>query len=99
MGWGLREAHNAYFEVLLWLGILGLVLLVVVVIAGLIAAERAWRASNDSAYLLPLSLIVFGLVNACFESGMVVVGPVPFILGCSLLQMALFQVSGGPTHD
>jgi O-antigen ligase len=90
LGWGLREAHNAYLEVLLWLGIVGLALVILVAIAGMFAARRDWKATGDTVCLFPLSLVVFGLANACFESGMVVVSIVPFMLGCSLLRRGMF---------
>jgi O-antigen ligase len=96
VGWGLREAHNAYFEILLWLGIVGLATVVLIAISGLAASMRTWRVTGDSAYLLPIGLIIFALANACFESGIVVVNAVPFILGCTLLRMALFREAGGP---
>lgn len=90
LGWGLREAHNAYLEVWLWLGAVGIVLLLVVVMTAMTTAVRGFRATSDATYTLPVALIVFGLINAGFESGMVIVTLVPFIAGCCLLQLGLF---------
>jgi exopolysaccharide production protein ExoQ len=95
LGWGLREAHNAYLELLLWLGVSGLALMTLVVSTGLAAAIRGFRATRDSAYTLPLGLLVFGLLNAGFESGMVVISLVPFVLGCCLTRLALFRDYAG----
>jgi O-antigen ligase len=91
LGWGLREAHNAYLEVLLWLGTAGLVALLAVAASGLADSIRGYRRSRDQAYLLPLGLIVFALVNAALESGMVAITVVPFLLGCCLLRLAAFD--------
>jgi O-antigen ligase len=93
LGWGLREAHNGYLELLLWLGVSGLALAALVVITGLAATIRGYRATRDPAYTLPLGLIIFGLINAGFESGMVVINLVPFLLGCCLLRLGLFRNS------
>jgi hypothetical protein len=51
---------------------------------------RSFRATSNAAYTFPLSLLVFGLINSCFESGMVVTTLVPFLLACCLAQLALF---------
>jgi O-antigen ligase len=91
LGWGLREAHNAYLELLLWLGVVGLVLMSLVVAAGVAATIRGYRATRDPAYTLPLGLTVFGLFNAGLESGMVVITLVPFVLGCCFMRLALFR--------
>jgi exopolysaccharide production protein ExoQ len=94
LGWGLREAHNAYLEVVLWLGVAGLTLLLINVAAGLSASVRQWRLSGDSVFLLPAGMLVFGLINAGFESGMVVMSLTPFLLGCMLMRLALFCQTG-----
>jgi exopolysaccharide production protein ExoQ len=91
LGWGLREAHNAYLETLLWLGIIGLMLMLAVVAAGLVAAVRGYRDQRDPTFALPLGMLVFGLINAGLESGMVVIELVTFLLACCLLRMALFR--------
>lgn len=93
LGWGLREAHNAYLESLLSLGVVGLSLVLLVAAAGLIATVRGYRASRDASYALPLGLLVFGLINAGLESGMVTIELVPFVLACCLLRLALFRDS------
>ena len=90
LGWGLREAHNAYLEILLALGLVGVVSSLLVVATGLTASVRRWRHTNDAAYMLPIGLLVFGLLNAIFESGMVAISLVPFLLGCCLMHLALF---------
>jgi O-antigen ligase len=94
LGWGLREAHNAYLDIVLWLGIAGLVLLLMSVGAGLAASVRQWQRCQDSVCLLPAGMLVFSLINAGFESGMVVMSLVPFLLGCLLMRLAFFCQTG-----
>ncbi len=93
LGWGLREAHNGYLEIWLWLGIVGVVLMLFAAAAAILAASRRFRTTNDAAYLLPLGLLVFGLCDSCLESGVVVISLVPFLLGCCVLRLALFGES------
>lgn len=90
LGWGLREAHNAYLEMLLSLGLAGLVLTLSVVAAGLAASVRGFLQRREPAYALPLGLLVFGLINAGLESGMAAIELLTFLLGCCLLRMAMF---------
>ena len=95
LGWGLREAHNAYLEAMLSLGAVGVVLFLLVAGAGLAASIRSWRATNQAVHTLPIGLIVFGLLNAGLESGMVAVSElVPFMLACCFMRLALFRDVG-----
>src|SRR5204862_4227155 len=71
LGWGLREGHNAYLEALLSLGLIGLTTLLFVAGAALIASIRGYCATRDPAYIFPLGLTLFGMINAGCESGMV----------------------------
>lgn len=74
----------------LWLCI---VCIVAFAISGLAAALRRLRATGDPCCTLPLGLLIFALINAGLESGMVVVNLVPFLLGCCLMRLALFRNS------
>jgi len=91
LGWGLREAHNGYLEMWLWLGAIGAALLLLAAFAAAFASVRGFRVRKDSSYLLPLGLVVFGLFDSCLESGVVGISLVPFLLGCCLLRLALFR--------
>ena len=91
VGWGLREAHNGYLDVLLSLGIAGLACGVALVLAGLAASARGSIKLRDPAYALPLGMLVFGLLVSIMESGMVIVEFPTFLTGCCLMRMALFE--------
>jgi O-antigen ligase len=91
LGWGLREAHNGYLDVLLSTGIIGLGLALFALLAGLAAAARASVKLRNPAYALPLGMLVFGLLSSAMESGMVNVMFPPFLLSCCLMRMGLFN--------
>ncbi|MDX1944667.1 MAG: O-antigen ligase family protein [Pirellulaceae bacterium] len=97
LGWGLREAHNGYLDVLLSTGIVGLTCAVAAISLGFVAAVRGSVSLRDPAYALPVGLLVFGVLSSCMESGMVNVMFPPFLLACSLLRMALFAEQAAPS--
>lgn len=105
--WGVREAHSAYLDILLSVGVIGACLLAAVV---LYALSKSWRngqgvpecqktgignqtsqirtAANVPSFDLLLGLLIFGLINACTESGMIMPMFVPFLVVCGFLQLA-----------
>jgi len=89
-GWGLREAHNAYLEIALGMGLIGLSLLLTAIGTAFWTAGSCYLRDKDSTYAFPLGMIVFGLINAGLESGMVVVMGMTFLLACSFVRMAMF---------
>jgi O-antigen ligase len=96
LGWGLREAHNGYLEMWLWLGAVGVAVCLIMAIAALAAAVRGFWTTNDAAYFLPLGLLVFGLFDSGLESGAVVISLVPFVLGCCVMRLTLFREAANP---
>ena len=90
LGWALREAHNGYLEFWLWLGMIGLALLLVTAASAIAAAFRGYCATLDATYTVPLGLTAFGLLDSFSESGFVVVSLVPFLFGCLLVRLGLF---------
>ena len=98
VGWGLREAHNGYLELLLSLGIVGLLAALASVLAGIIAAVRGSVKLRDPAYALPLGMLVFGILASVMESGMVIVEFPTFLTATCLMRMALFEETA-PASD
>jgi exopolysaccharide production protein ExoQ len=98
VGWGLREAHNGYLDVLLSLGIFGLVAMLACVLSGIVAAVRGSVKLRDPSYALPLGMLVFGMLASVMESGMVIVEFPTFLTASCLLRMALFEETP-PTND
>jgi O-antigen ligase len=96
VGWGLREAHNGYLDILLSLGIFGLVAALACVMSGIVAAVRGCVKLRDPAYALPLGMLVFGLLASVMESGMVIVEFPTFLTATCLMRMALFDPPFAP---
>jgi O-antigen ligase len=92
--WALPDVHNAYLETALSIGLVGLALVVMTVMAGMRALSRASRHGHDPGYSFAFALAAFGLVNAVFESHMLVpFNFSPFLVGCVLVQLAFFDKS------
>jgi exopolysaccharide production protein ExoQ len=68
--WMLREAHNAYIDGLLSVGLIGTAMFLVVVFLALRRMAAAYRATGDLGIAFIACLFVFGMVNACMETGM-----------------------------
>ncbi|MFH5803361.1 O-antigen ligase family protein [Alienimonas sp. DA493] len=104
-GWGLREAHSAYRDVLLSVGKIGLWLLVPALLWGWFAAVRRYAAGERRAEGRPgapgvgvgeplagyvAGLLAVGLLNAFTESAMSMVLFTPFLICCGLAKLYVF---------
>lgn len=87
--WGVREAHSAYIETILSIGVIGLGLLLCVVGAGLVQAAWRFRRNAAPACGVAAGLLVYGLLNSFTESGMTMPLFPTFLLGAMLWQVAL----------
>ena len=96
--WGVREAHSAYFETILSIGVAGLVLLLAVVLVGLARAGWQFRSRVHPAAGLAAGLLVYGLLNAFTESGMTMPLFPTFLLGAILWQVSLTPLEA-PRRD
>jgi O-antigen ligase len=96
LGWGVREAHNGYLEVLLATGIVGLGLLLGAVLAGLVTTARGYLSERDPTYCLPFGMLVFGLFDSTMESGMAMISLGTFLIACCLLRSAFFAEPPAP---
>jgi O-antigen ligase len=86
--WGLREAHNAYLETTLGIGLIGLGLALMAVFCGLATAVAEYKRYRHPLYAYLVGLIVFGLIDGLLESGMAATSLIPFLAACSLMRMA-----------
>lgn len=98
--WGVREAHSAYREMLLSLGVIGLTLYLSTVVAGALAAMLEYVTRRDVCALFWVGMILNGLFNGVFESGMVWVSFPTFMIAAGLTRLALFEpcAVAGPTR-
>jgi exopolysaccharide production protein ExoQ len=68
LGWVVPHAHNGYIEMLLDLGVVGLVLFLAVLLSGLFHAQRRLRASpGDTEALLAVTLLAWVFVAMMAE--------------------------------
>jgi exopolysaccharide production protein ExoQ len=87
--WGVREAHSAYIETLLSVGVIGLGLLLTMTAVGLSQAAWRFRRQARPAAGVTAGLLVYGLLNSFTESGMTMPLFPTFLLGAMLWQTAL----------
>lgn len=91
--WGLREAHNAYLEMVLAVGLIGAVLLMAIVLHTLRRAHVKYLQTGHPTFGFLFAMLVFGLLNGFTESGMVMPILVPFLLACGFIQMSMVDRS------
>jgi len=110
MHWPLREAHNAYIDSLLGIGLIGTSTLLAIVILSLFQSVKAFRRTADPGFAFTLSMIVFGLFNACLESGMGGPNFITLMAGSGIAQLLTLPtpltehdrnpaVAGNPVHN
>ena len=73
--WKPNEAHNGYFEVLLNLGAIGLLLLLILLITGYRNA-MTWYRRDPEAGRLRLAFILVGVIYSFTEAGFRLMSPV-----------------------
>ncbi|TWT90242.1 O-Antigen ligase [Pseudobythopirellula maris] len=66
--WAMQSAHNAYLEVTLALGLVGLSLLLAAVVLHLFKAQQAYDATREPFYAFVYGVLVFALVTGLLES-------------------------------
>ena len=89
--WGLKEAHNAYLETVLAVGLIGALLLLVLVLNTLRRSHVQYLRTGHPLFGFLFAMLLFALVNACTESGMVMPMLVPFLLACGFVQLSAVE--------
>jgi O-antigen ligase len=89
--WPVREAHSAYRETWLHLGLIGLTILLATITAGIFTSLVNFLLSNDACSLIWFGMLVNGLFNGMFESGMVMISLPTFLLAIGLSRLAFFR--------
>jgi exopolysaccharide production protein ExoQ len=101
MQWPLREAHNAYVDAVLSVGLIGAAVFVAAMLLSLFRAAAAYRATGDAGFAFTLCILVACLVNACLESGMMSPSFTTLLAGCGVAQLFTLPCklkSFPPTH-
>lgn len=87
--WGVHEAHSSYMELLLNVGVIGLLLVVPAVLIALIASGVHFVRTQQAEFGFLHGLYLFAVINGITESGMTMPNFVPFIAASGLLLLAL----------
>ena len=98
MQWGLREAHSAYIDAVLSIGLVGAALILLAVATGLFHAAVRSVKFRDPAYGFCFGLLVFGLINALTESGMIMPTYATFVAACCLAYAAFHRTNQQQHH-
>ena len=91
--WPVRKAHSAYREMILNLGVVGLVLFCGTALAGTFAALRDYLVRRDATALFLFGMAINGFINAMFESGMVWICFPTFMMACGITRLAFFPAA------
>jgi O-antigen ligase len=86
--WGIREAHSAYIDTVLGVGLVGGLLVLTAVFLGLRSSSEQYLQCGHPLFGFVFAMLVFGLINACTESGMTMPLFVPFLTAAALLETA-----------
>lgn len=89
--WGVREAHSAYRDLLLSLGVVGLTMYLLTVLSGMCAAFAEFVTRREVCALFWVGMVLNGLFNGMFESGMALASFPTFMIAAGLARLALFQ--------
>jgi O-antigen ligase len=88
MEWRFRQAHSGYIDAVLSAGLVGASCLFLIVLIGIFNAAVQFRKNNHICYCLTLGMLIFGLVDAFLESGMVGENFATLLAGCGIIQLA-----------
>ncbi len=91
MEWRFRQAHSGYIDAVLSAGFVGASCLLLIVLIGIFNASVQFRKNNHICYCLTLGMLIFGLVDAFLESGMVGENFATLLAGCGIVQLACLK--------
>jgi O-antigen ligase len=89
--WPIREAHSAYYETMLHLGAIGLGLLLTTVGVAIVLSFTAFIGQRDPSLLFWTAMLLNGLFNGIFESGIVMITLPTFMISLGLMRLALVR--------
>ncbi len=93
MQWPLREAHNAYLDSALSVGLIGTAALMLIVSLGLYRAASVFRSTAAAGAALTFCLLIFVVLNACLETGLVSPNFVTLIVGSGIAQLLVGEAA------
>ena len=97
--WPLREAHNAYVDCTLSVGLIGAGAFLLGVLAAMRRAAARYRDTADPGFAFTLAGLAFGLCSACLESGMASTNVMTLLIGSGVTLLAFGQVETAETCE
>jgi O-antigen ligase len=94
--WSVKEAHNAYLQVTLDLGLPGLLLFASAMVAGMLVAYVRYRREPTAAYAFCAIALGFGLIQSATESSMVEMPAASVIMGAWCLAFLALRPPARP---
>ena len=91
-GWGIGELHSTYLELILGLGIIGLIAFVMIMALGITASIEHYKRLSSPGYASFAALFVFFLLHGVLETALVSHGILTFALLVLLVHLG-FTVS------
>lgn len=92
--WKISEGHSAYVDVMVNLGVVGLMLFVALMSTGVMVALRRHRQGADPALGMVASLLLLGMLDGILESAVVIPSFLSFVTLAALTQLAWRGGSG-----
>lgn len=89
--WGIYEAHSAYVETMISVGMVGAIPLLTSVLIATWRVRNRYLTTKETGYDFLFALFVFGLINSGTESGMVMPMFVPFLAGCGMARLTFYR--------
>jgi len=91
--WAVREAHSSYLDMILNLGVVGVVMYCAAMLAGLVMSLVEFQRRRDACALVWFGMVLNGFFNGLFESGMVMISFPTFMIAAGLARLAYFETS------
>ncbi len=90
--WTIPDAHSAYLDMVLGVGLIGVVLGLLVLAGGVWMSAVRYKATGNVGYEFIFSLLVYGMLASLLESSFVLMTNfVSFVAACGLAHMAFYS--------
>jgi len=100
--WTIPDAHSAYLDMVLGVGLIGAMLGLLVLACGVWMSAAQYKATGNVGYEFIFSLLVYGMLASLLESSFVLMTSfVSFMAACGLAHLAFYPESrrvGACTH-
>ncbi|MFZ5518907.1 MAG: O-antigen ligase family protein [Candidatus Zhuqueibacterota bacterium] len=89
--WVIGESHNAYIELALGLGLVGLLLYLGLLVGGFVFSLLLYFKKNNAEYLFLAALLLFSIIDGSLESAIVFPGLIMQLCFIAFLKLGLIQ--------